>query len=162
MKIACYPGTFDPLTIGHVDVAYRARKIFDQVIILLAENSNKRSHFFTFEERIEIAREVFPEKDGFLVSSTKGLVVQKAKELGAIALIRGLRAVTDYEAEYQMHEVNEYIEPSIDMIYLMSHRVQAFVSSSNIKEMFLQGADISGLVPPAVLEAMKKKKIQNS
>lgn len=160
MKIACYPGTFDPLTIGHVDVAYRAKKIFDKVIILLAQNSQKKNHFFTFEERIDLAKKVFPVEDGFEVCSTTGLVVKKAKELGAIALIRGLRAITDYEAEYQMHEVNEYIEPSIDMIYLMSHRIQAFVSSTNIKEMFLQGEDISDLVPPVVLEAMKKKVAQ--
>lgn len=159
MRIACYPGSFDPLTIGHVDVARRARKIFDKVIILIAQNPKKSSsYYFTLEERVKLAKETFKDEDGFEVDSTTGLVVKKAKALGAIALIRGLRAVTDYEAEYQLHEVNEYIEPSIDMVYLMSHRVQAFVSSSNIKEMFLEGEDISGLVPKPVLEAMMKKK----
>lgn len=159
MRIACYPGSFDPLTIGHVDVAKRARKIFDKVIILIAQNPKKSSsYYFTLEERVKLAKETFKDEDGFEVDSTTGLVVKKAKALGAIALIRGLRAVTDYEAEYQLHEVNEYIEPSIDMVYLMSHRVQAFVSSSNIKEMFLEGEDISGLVPKPVLEAMKQKR----
>ena len=158
MRIACYPGSFDPLTVGHVDVALRARRIFDKVIILIADNPKKASSYlFTAEERKTLAEETFRDHDGFLVQISRGLVVKKAKELGAIALIRGLRAVTDYEAEYQLHEVNEYIEPSIDMVYLMSHRVQAFVSSSNIKEMFLEGADITGLVPDPVYKAMQKK-----
>ena len=158
MRIACYPGSFDPLTVGHVDVALRARRIFDKVIILIADNPKKAStYLFTAEERKTLAEETFRDHDGFEVQISRGLVVKKAKELGAIALIRGLRAVTDYEAEYQLHEVNEYIEPSIDMVYLMSHRVQAFVSSSNIKEMFLEGADITGLVPDPVYKAMQKK-----
>ena len=158
MKIACYPGSFDPLTVGHVDVALRARNIFDKVIILVANNPKKaNAYLFSVEERVRLARETFKAYDGFEVAMTDGLVVRKAKELGAIALIRGLRAVTDYEAEYQMHEVNEYIEPSIDMVYLMSHRVQAFVSSSNIKEMFAAGADISELVPQPVYKAMLEK-----
>lgn len=159
MKIACYPGSFDPLTLGHVDVALRARRIFDKVVILIAHNPKKEhSYLFTAEERKRLAEETFKEYDGFEVQITEGLVVKKAKELGAIALIRGLRAVTDYEAEYQLHEVNEFIEPSIDMVYLMSHRVQAFVSSSNIKEMFFEGADITSLVPRPVYEAMCRKK----
>ncbi len=158
MRIACYPGSFDPLTVGHVDVALRARRIFDKVIILIADNPKKASSYlFTAEERKTLAEETFRDHDGFEVQISRRLVVKKAKELGAIALIRGLRAVTDYEAEYQLHEVNEYIEPSIDMVYLMSHRVQAFVSSSNIKEMFLEGADITGLVPDPVYKAMQKK-----
>ena len=158
MRIACYPGSFDPLTVGHVDVALRARRIFDKVIILIADNPKKASSYlFTAEERKTLAEETFRDHDGFEVQISRGLVVKKAKELGAIALIRGLRAVTDYEAEYQLHEVNEYIEPSIDMVYLMSHRGQAFVSSSNIKEMFLEGADITGLVPDPVYKAMQKK-----
>ena len=158
MRIACYPGTVDPVTVGHDDVAFRARRIFDKVIILIADNPKKAStYLFTAEERKTLAEETFRDHDGFEVQISRGLVVKKAKELGAIALIRGLRAVTDYEAEYQLHEVNEYIEPSIDMVYLMSHRVQAFVSSSNIKEMFLEGADITGLVPEPVYKAMQKK-----
>ncbi|MDD6240751.1 MAG: pantetheine-phosphate adenylyltransferase [Eubacteriales bacterium] len=157
MKIAVYPGTFDPLTNGHVDVALRAKKIFDKVIIMVAANSKKGNHFFTTEERVELAKEVFSHYEGFEVVSTDGLVVKAAKDLGAQALIRGLRAVTDYEMEVQMHEVNEYIEPDIDMVYLMSHRDQAFVSSTNIKELFHYGEDISHLVPKEVLDAMKKK-----
>ena len=104
-----------------------------------------------------MGKATFAQYDGFEVVSTEKLVVKEAKKLGAQALIRGLRAVTDYEMEYQLHEVNEFIEPEVDMVYLMAHKDQAFVSSSNIKEIFFQGEDISSLVPTPVLEAMKRK-----
>jgi pantetheine-phosphate adenylyltransferase len=159
MKIACYPGSFDPFTNGHLDVALRARKIFDKVIIIVADNPLKASsYYFTAEERVAMAKETLKGYDGFEVISTDGLVVRKAKELGAQALIRGLRAVTDYEAEFQLHEVNEFLDPEIEMVYLMAHRDQAFVSSSNIKEIFSHGEDISSLVPKPVLKAMMEKR----
>lgn len=158
MKIACYPGSFDPFTNGHLDVALRARKIFDKVIILVAYNSKKPTYLFSEEERVAMIKEAVKGIDGIEVMSTEGLVVKKARELHAQALIRGLRAVTDYEAEFQLHEVNEYIAPDIEMVYLMSHREQAFVSSSNIKEIFFEGEDVSRLVPESVLEALKKKR----
>jgi len=155
MKIAVYPGSFDPLTNGHIDVALRARKIFDKVYIMVANNASKSSRYlFSVEERVRLAKETFKDMDGFEVVSTDKLVVKEAKKLGAQALIRGLRAVTDYEMEFQLHEVNEYLEPTIDMVYLMAHKDQMFVSSSNIKEIFNQGEDISSLVPEPVLKAM--------
>lgn len=158
MKIACYPGSFDPITNGHLDVIKRARNIFDKVIVLVAENSNKRrSYLFSKEERVALVKEATKDIPGVEVESTEGLVVIKARELGAQALIRGLRAVTDYEAEYQMHEVNEFIAPDIDMVYLMAHKDQAFVSSSNIKEIFFQGQSVDALVPHNVVLAMNKK-----
>ena len=147
MKIAVYPGSFDPFTNGHLDVALRAKKIFDKVIIMVAYNSKKTSYLFSAQERVDMIKE-----------SVKDLVVKKAKELHAQALIRGLRAVTDYEAEFQLHEVNEFLAPDIEMVYLMSHRDQAFVSSSNIKEIFDYDEDISHLVPEPVLKAMMEKK----
>ncbi len=158
MRVAVYPGSFDPLTNGHVDVALRAKKIFDKVIIMIADNNAKKGHYlFTVEERMDMVKETFKGLEGFEVISTPKLVVKEAKALGAQALIRGLRAVTDYEAEYQLHEVNEFLEPDIDMVYLMARKDQAFVSSSTIKEIFSLGEDISTLVPAPVLEAMKKK-----
>ncbi len=158
MKIAVYPGSFDPITNGHLDVALRARKFFDKVYIMIADNPMKSSHYmFTAEERVELAKQVFAQYDGFEVVSTTHLTIKEAKKLSADALIRGLRAVTDYEAEYQLHEVNEYLEPDIDMVYFMAKKNQTFISSSAIKELFFQNQDISHLVPPAVNEAMKKK-----
>lgn len=159
MKIACYPGSFDPITNGHVDVCLRARKIFDQVIILIACNPNKiSSGYFSDIEREMIVKEVFKNYDGILVKRCETLVVNKAKELKAQALIRGLRAVTDYEVENQLHAVNEFIDDSIDMVYLMAKKDQTFVSSSAVKELFSYDADIKSLVPPAVYKAMCLKK----
>lgn len=158
MKIAVYPGSFDPFTNGHLDVALRARKIFDKVIILVAYNSKKPSYLFSAEERVRMIKEAVKDYPDIEVTSTEGLVVKKARELGAQALIRGLRAVTDYEAEFQLHEVNEFLAPDIEMVYLMSHRDQAFVSSSNIKEIFFEGEDVSKLVPVSVLDALRAKK----
>lgn len=158
MRIAVYPGSFDPLTNGHVDVALRAKKFFDKVIIMVADNANKKGHYlFSAEERVEMAKETFASYEGFEVVSTDKLVVKEAKKLSAQALIRGLRAVTDYEMEFQLHEVNEFLEPDIDMVYLMARKDQAFVSSSTIKELFFQEVDISSLVPEPVLDMMKKK-----
>ena len=158
MRIAVYPGSFDPLTNGHVDVALRAKKFFDKVIIMVADNASKKGHYlFSAEERVEMAKETFASYEGFEVVSTDKLVVKEAKKLSAQALIRGLRAVTDYEMEFQLHEVNEFLEPDIDMVYLMARKDQAFVSSSTIKELFFQGVDISSLVPKPVLDMMKKK-----
>ena len=158
MRIAVYPGSFDPLTNGHVDVALRAKKFFDKVIIMVADNASKKGHYlFSAEERVEMAKETFASYEGFEVVFTDKLVVKEAKKLSAQALIRGLRAVTDYEMEFQLHEVNEFLEPDIDMVYLMARKDQAFVSSSTIKELFFQGVDISSLVPEPVLDMMKKK-----
>ena len=158
MRIAVYPGSFDPLTNGHVDVALRAKKFFDKVIIMVADNASKKGHYlFSAEERVEMAKETFASYEGFEVVSTDKLVVKEAKKLSAQALIRGLRAVTDYEMEFQLHEVNEFLEPDIDMVYLMARKDQAFVSSSTIKELFFQGVDISSFVPEPVLDMMKKK-----
>ncbi len=158
MKIAVYPGSFDPITNGHVDVALRAKKFFDEIYIMIADNPMKQGKYmFSAEERVSLAKKVFEPYSGFHVVSTQHLVVKEAKKLHASALIRGLRAITDYEAEYQLHEVNEYLEPEIDMLYFMAKKSQSFISSSAIKELFFQGVDISHLVPMPVLEAMKEK-----
>ena len=157
-KIAIYPGSFDPLTNGHVDIINRASKIFDKIIVLVANNSSKTNYLFSMEERVEMIKEAFAKSKNISVDSTDKLVVSKAKELGANILIRGLRAVTDFENEFQIHEINEYLDPSIEMVYLMANKEQTFVSSSNIKEIFFQGKDVSSLVPSAILKSLKKKK----
>ena len=158
-KIACYPGSFDPLTNGHVDVALRASKIFDEVIILIAFNKLKeKSFFFSCEERCEIAKEVFKDYPNIKVDICSGLVVNKAIELNAKFLVRGLRAVTDYENENQIHAINQYLDDDIDMVYLMAKNEQTFVSSSSVKEIFYFSGNIDKLVPPVVLKRMIEKK----
>jgi len=156
-KIACYPGSFDPITNGHLEIAQRALRLFDKLIIIVANNSEKKS-YFTVDERVNMIKEALKEHDNVEVISTSGLVVKKAKECGSNVLIRGLRAVTDFEYEFQVAAVNEYIDDEVETVFLMSKRETAFISSSQIKELYFHGHDIAPLVPPCVLEAFKNKK----
>ncbi len=156
MKVCLYPGSFDPITNGHVEIALRARKIFDKVIICVANNTQKK-YSFTLKERIEMIKETFKDYDGFEVTYTEGLVVDKAKEVGATCLIRGLRAVTDYEYEFMVHSTNEFIDKNIETIFFMASKEYSFLSSSTIKELHLYGADISSLVPKSVIKYWNKK-----
>lgn len=157
MKRAVYPGSFNPITNGHLDVLKRALKVFDEVIVLVAINPNKASKF-TIEERIQMIKEATEGLKGVKVDSTSGLSVTYAKEHGATCLIRGLRAVTDFEYEFSLSASNEFIDDSIDMIFFMSHAETSFISSSSIDELYRSGIDISSLVPQSVVEMYKRKK----
>ena len=156
MKIAIYPGSFDPITNGHLDILKRALKVFDKVIVLVANNAKKQTTF-TIEERRTIIEKVTKNLENVTVDATEGLVVEYAKKVGATALVRGLRAVTDFEYELQVATTNEFIDPTIDMVFFMTHLENTFVSSSTVKELFQQNVDISKLVPMEVNEALKKK-----
>lgn len=156
MKRAIYPGSFDPITNGHLDVLKRALKVFDEVIVLVAVNPNKVSKF-TEQERIEMIKEATKDLKGVKVDSTVGLSVSYAKEHGASCLIRGLRAVTDFEYEFSLSASNEFIDDSIDMVFFMSHAETSFISSSSIDELYSKGIDISKLVPESVIKMYKKK-----
>ena len=156
MKRAIYPGSFDPITNGHLDVLKRALKVFDEVIVLVAVNPNKVSKF-TEQERIEMIKEATKDLKGVKVDSTVGLSVSYAKEHGASCLIRGLRAVTDFEYEFSLSASNEFIDDSIDMVFFMSHAETSFISSSSIDELHKKGIDISNLVPPSVVKMYKSK-----
>lgn len=155
-KIACYPGSFDPITMGHVEIIERALKLFDEVYVIVADNSEKK-HYFTSSERVEMIKKTFSGRENLKVVSTSGLVVSKAKELNSNILIRGLRAVTDFEYEFQVAAVNEYIDSEIETVFLLSRRQMAFISSSQIKELYRHGQDISELVPNCVIDFFKNK-----
>ena len=157
MKRAIYPGSFDPITNGHLDVLKRALKVFDEIIVLVAVNPNKKSKF-SATERVEMIKDATKDLKGVSVDSTEGLSVQYAKEHGASCLIRGLRAVTDFEYEFSLSASNEFIDDSIDMVFFMSHAETSFISSSSIDELFNKGVDISKLVPSSVLKMYQKKK----
>ncbi len=155
MKIAIYPGSFDPITNGHIDLIQRAKKIFDKVIVVVAINPNKASTF-SVEQRMDMIQKSIANLDGVEVDATEGLTLSYAKSRHACAIVRGLRAVTDYEFEFQINAANEFIDPSIDTIFLFSRREYNFISSSAIKELFEHGIDISPLVPKAVLDYMQQ------
>lgn len=154
MKIAIYPGSFDPITYGHLDVLERALKIFDKVIILVASNPNKKSRF-TAEERLQMIKEATSGMKGVEVDKSNGLTVQYAKEHHASHLIRGLRAVTDFEYEFELASANEFVDSSIDSVFLMSRAKNSFINSSTVMELAKAGIDVSELVPPSVVKRIK-------
>ena len=153
MKIAIYPGSFDPITNGHLEILKRALNIFDKVIILVAVNPNKKSRF-SAEDRVAMIKEAIDDPR-VEVDSYSGLTVEYAKKHGASHLIRGLRAVTDFEYEFSLASANDYIDSSIDTVFLMSKAEKSFINSSMIMELHQSGVDVSSLVPPSVLKRLK-------
>lgn len=154
MKIAIYPGSFDPITNGHLDVLGRAAQMFDKVIILVAINADKKGRF-PIEERVAMIKESISQFNNLEVDSYDGLTVEYAKAHNSKFLIRGLRAVTDFDYEFQLAAANEYADPSIDTVFLMSKAEKSFINSSAIIELAKKGIDVSGLVPPAVVKRLK-------
>lgn len=154
-RIAIYPGSFDPITNGHLDIINRASKLFDEVIILVAYNKEKKARF-SAEDRVSMIKESISKFKNVSVDSYSGLTMEYAKNKGAIALIRGIRVVSDFEYEWQLAAANEYVDPNIEMVFLMSHQETTFISSSTIDELYFNGVDISPLVPKVVLEFYKK------
>jgi len=154
MKVAVYPGSFDPITNGHMDVLKRAVSIFDKVIVLVAINPDKKSRFSVLE-RVEMIKEAVKDYPNVVVDSYNGLTVKYAKEHGASSLIRGLRAVTDFEYEYQLASANALADSSIDMVFFMSRGETSNLTSSMIMELAKNGVDISSLVPQSVLKRIK-------
>lgn len=156
MKKAIYPGSFDPITNGHIEVLKRSLKVFDEVTLLLATNPAKASRF-SVEERLAMMKEAVKDLPNVRVDFYDGLTVRYAKEHDAPHLIRGLRAVSDFEYEFSLAAANEYADPTIDMVFFMARHEEAFVSSSAIVELFANGVDVSALIPPCVLEKLKEK-----
>ena len=153
MKIAVYPGSFDPITNGHLEILKRALNIFDKVIMLVAVNPDKKSRFSAVERIAMIKEAVNDER--VVVDSYQGLTVEYAKKHGASHLIRGLRAVTDFEYEFSLASANDFIDSSVDTVFLMSKAEKSFINSSMIMELYQNGVDVSSLVPPSVLKRLK-------
>jgi len=152
---AIYAGTFDPITNGHTDLLRRACELFDHVILAIASNSKKNPRF-TLEERIQLAQEVCGDKfDNLTIKGFNTLLTDFADEEGAGVLIRGLRAVSDFEYEFQLASMNRNLRPEIESVYLMPEEKYAFISSSLVKEVASLGGDVSSFVHPAVMNALQ-------
>lgn len=156
-RIAIYPGSFDPITNGHVDLIERALTIFDKLVVAVAINPRKQS-LFTADERVDLIRDACGEQDGRLkITSFEGLLVNHVHELGAHTLLRGMRALADFEYEFQFAHMNRRLAPDIDTLFMMTSEENFYVSSSLVKEVAVFGGDLTGLIPDCVAKALKER-----
>ncbi len=154
--IAIYPGSFDPITNGHIDLVYRSLRLFDEVIIAILINPEKQS-LFTTEERKEMIQEIFKNTPRVAVDTFDGLLVNYAKKKGASVVIRGIRAFSDFEYEFQMALMNRRLSDELETVFLMPAESYSYLSSKLVKEIFKFGGSLKGLIPDVVEKSLKKK-----
>ena len=154
---AIYPGTFDPLTNGHLDLIARGAKIVDELVVAILRNSEKGTPLFTVPERVEMITEAVAGFANVTVATFDGLLVDFCRDQGAIAVLRGIRAISDYEYEFQMAMMNRKLDPALETLFMMPAEKYTYVSSRLIKGVFQLGGDVSALVPPLVVERLKAK-----
>ncbi len=159
MTVAIYPGSFDPITVGHVDLALRAARIFDRLIVAVYNGEEKPGRLFSAEERMALAREAFTDAPSgeIVVDSFSGLTVEYARAMRATTIVRGLRAVSDFEYEFKLAHMNDHLAPEIEVVCLMTSSRHSFISSSLIREVAALGGDLDGLVPEHVRDALRMK-----
>jgi pantetheine-phosphate adenylyltransferase len=157
MRVAIYPGSFDPITLGHLDVALRAARLFDRLIVAVYAGSEKPGGLFAVEERLAMARQALIEVANVSVDSFSGLTVEYARVQGATTIVRGLRAVSDFEYEFKLAHMNDHLAPEIEVVCLMTSSRHSFISSSLIREVASLGGDVDGLVPDHVRDALRAK-----
>jgi pantetheine-phosphate adenylyltransferase len=155
-RIAVYPGSFDPITNGHLDIIRRSQELFDLIIVAVSDNFPK-DYLFRGEERVRMVKEVLGDFSDVEVETFEGLLVDYARDRGAGFVIRGLRALSDFEYEFQMDLMNRRLNPHIETIYLMTNQEYSYLSSSLIKEIVRLGGSTSGLIPDSVREKLLKK-----
>jgi pantetheine-phosphate adenylyltransferase len=156
VKVAIYPGTFDPITHGHLDVIRRGKGLFDRLIIALARNPEKEP-FFPIRDRLQMIREVVPLDRNIEVDSFDGLLVDYARRRKAAVVIRGLRALSDFEYEFQMTLMNRKLNPEVETIFLMPNERYTYLNSSVVKEIAMQGGNISELVPESIAQRLYQR-----
>ena len=155
-RLAIFPGSFDPLTNGHVDIILRSAHLFERILVAVLVNAEKQP-LFTAEERVAIVRDVFREYPNIEVDTFDGLLVEYARKRRASAIVRGLRAVSDFEYEFQMALMNRHLEPTLETVFMMPAEQYTYLSSRLIKEVYKLGGEVKGLVPAAVEDAMRRK-----
>ena len=155
-NIVVYPGSFDPITNGHIDIICRSSKIFDKVIVAVARNYQK-SHLFSPEERMEIIKEFFKDNPKVIIDSFEGLLVDYLNKINVFVIIRGLRAVSDFEFEFQLAQINRKLNKKVETIYMMATEENLYISSKIVKEIAMLNGDVSSLVPPLVEQKLKEK-----
>lgn len=156
-RTAICPGTFDPIHAGHVDVIERAAGLFDHMIVLVAADSGK-STLFSAEERTELARAALTNPDNVDVGILEGLLVEHARRVGAVAIVKGLRSIADFQREQQMAMMNHHLYPDTDTVLLVTSPHVQYISSSLVREIWALGGDVTGLVPDAVAEALQSRR----
>ncbi len=154
--IAIYPGSFDPITNGHLDLIQRGSRMFDRLIVSILRNDAKQA-LFSVAERTEMLQEVVAVYPNVAVDSFEGLLVEHAAAVGASVVLRGIRAISDYEYELQMALMNRRLRPEIETVFMMANEAYSFISSRLVKEVFSLGGNISGLVPPLVEAVMQSR-----
>ena len=154
---AMYPGTFDPITLGHEDIIKRAVKVFDRVVLAIASDTGSKAPMFELEERVELARSALAGIDGVEVASYKGLTVDFARDNGLSVIIRGLRAVSDFEYEFQLATMNRHLTEEVETVFLTPPETYTFISSSLVREIARLGGDVSEFVSPKVKEALLER-----
>ena len=158
MRTAICPGSFDPITLGHLNIIRRASRIFDQTVVVIMVNSSKAAtHWFSMEERADMVRRAVSRYPNVTVDASNMLLAEYAKRYPGAVLVKGLRAASDYDYEFQMDLVNKRINPELETMFLTSSMKYTFLSSSTVREMALYGADLSGLVPDELIAEIEAK-----
>jgi pantetheine-phosphate adenylyltransferase len=155
MRTAIYPGSFDPPTNGHCDIIKRSSKIFDHIVVAVAENPTKK-YFFPLNERLAMLKDIIRDYDNIEVDQFSGLLVEYADRVGAVTIIRGLRALSDFEYEFELALMNRHLNATVDTIFMMTDAHYSFIRSSLVKEVARLGGDISDKVPPVVEKYLQK------
>ena len=157
MSTAICPGSFDPITLGHLNIIRRTAKIFDRVIVCVMNNANKPNPMFTVEEKVDMVRRAVSRYSNVTVDCSSGLLAEYARQYEGAVIVKGLRAASDFEYEFQMNLINKKINPSLETMFLTASEKYTFLSSSVVREMAVYGADLTGLVPNEIMDDIYKK-----